>query len=284
MNISEMKERIGYVHTLRQESTGFFRQLLEEYREKRASIMRNHDLSEKGREKQFLKLQSVFEKKALELSKGLQEERHKVAQEIKEAAETILISDIPPVDPKKQTFFNQKAEQLEAKIKFAVTPDRAKEALEKLVALGDEAGLANQIKGKILALSDHIIDLVPPADRPAARKQIGDLYNTASKEALPEGSREAADILETAESFLNSSGISRAVDVGMREISLDASTYLHNPNDRLALIGAAETSSQWQEGNGMQELQELAEKARRTGKMEDKIAYTRAKRALDVQT
>ncbi|KRF59836.1 hypothetical protein ASG97_00155 [Bacillus sp. Soil745] len=67
----------------------------------------------------------------------------------------------------------------------------------------------------------------------------------------------------------------------MREISLDASTYLHNPNDRLALIGAAETSSQGQEGNGMQELQELAEKARRTGKMEDKLSYVNAKRALE---
>ncbi|KRF59835.1 hypothetical protein ASG97_00150 [Bacillus sp. Soil745] len=186
MNISEMKERIGYVHTLRQESTGFFRQLLEEYREKRASIMRNHDLSEKGRQKQIAKLQMVYEKKVLELSKGLQEERHKAAQEIKQAAETILQSDIPPVDPKKQTFFDQKAEQLTAAVKFAVTPDRAKEALEQLVDLGDEAGLANQVKGKILALSDHIIDLVPPADRPAARKQIGDLYNKASGNARPE--------------------------------------------------------------------------------------------------
>ncbi|MFJ7753056.1 hypothetical protein ACQKGI_15065 [Peribacillus muralis] len=280
MNIAQIKDRIGYINTLSQEGTVFFREILDEYREQKAYVTRNRDLSQEGRKNQIASLQKKYEKKVLELSRGLQSERHKVAREIKEAAEKILISDLPSVSPKKQAFFNQKAEQLEAAVKFSVTPDRAQEALKKLVALGDEAGLANQIKGKILALSDHIIDLVPPVDRPAARKQLGDLYKTASKNALPEGSREAADILKTAESFINSSGISQAVDVGMREISLQASTFLHNPEERLALLGAAEASSQSQQDNEIQELERLGEKAKRSGSMVDKLAYVNGKRDL----
>ena len=240
MKIQDMKDLISYVHEEQGGNTRHFLDLLEEYREKRTTISRNRDLSAEGKQKQFTKLTAAYEKKALELSHDLQANSHKTARQIKEAAEKLLVSEIPTVDRHKQALFDQQVEEIEAAVKFAVTPQRAKKALDKLANLADEPGLAHIVKGKIFALSDHVLELMPPANRAEMRKEIGDLYNAATKAARPEGSQEAKEIIETADAFLNSSGIAHSVEIALRQISPMTSTYIHRPEERLQALGGGE--------------------------------------------
>ncbi|WHY96205.1 hypothetical protein [Peribacillus simplex] len=125
-----------------------------------------------------------------------------------------------------------------------MTPKRASDALQELLSLADEPILANEIKGKILILSDYVIEISNPADRPAIRNELGHLYNEASRQAMPEGSKEAANILETADRLLNYSGISQPVLTALREISIQTSTFIHNPEERLATLNVSESSPQ----------------------------------------
>ncbi|MGW6666616.1 hypothetical protein [Peribacillus sp. NPDC055009] len=250
MKIQDMKDLIEYINGEQHATTRYFReQIIEPFREKKATINRSRDLSDEGKRNQIGKLQSVYERKALELSRDLHADTKKTALAIKQAAEQLLVSGLEPVDSHKKALFDQKVEKLEAAVKFAVTPKRASDALQELLSLADEPTLANEIKGKILILSDYVIGMSNPADRPAIRKELGHLYNAASRQAMPEGSKEAANILETADRLLNSSGISQPVATALREISIQASTFIYNPEERLTLIGAAV-----QQDNGMQEF------------------------------
>ncbi|QSF36958.1 hypothetical protein [Priestia megaterium] len=277
-----MKGLIEYIQGERQQSTRRFRELMDKFREKKATINRNRDLSDSGRQKQITKLKAVYERKALELSHSMQLDGKKTALEVKKAAELFLLSEIPAVDSHKQALFNQKADQIEAAVKYAVTPKRAKEALDKLVELADEPGLAHVVKGKVLALSDGIIAMTTnPTARMEVQRELGRLFDDVSEKSMPEGSKEAKSIIETADLLLNSSGISPAVHTALREISIETSSFLDRPEERLAFLNAAELNVQdTKEEQATQSLQALAAKARQSGKMEDKLAYIAAKAAL----
>ncbi|MGC4376204.1 hypothetical protein WD019_04585 [Fictibacillus sp. Mic-4] len=277
--LKDAQNKIHFAQTLRGEYTKFFREVLDEYRSKKGLISSNRELSDEGKRKQIEKLNAVYERKFLELSRDLQREAKKAAKEAKQTAEVLLVSELPKVDAHKRSLFDRKVEEIEAKVKFALTPARAKEALSELLALADEPALAHEIKGKILALSEHVISLAPPADQLNLRKEIGDLYDTAARNALPDGAEDAKKVIETADGILNTSGISSAVEIALREVSVWTSTYIHNPDEYLNQV-AGSTSNEQQTQEADERLRQLAEKARTTGSMDDKLAYISAKRAI----
>lgn len=281
LNIQDMRGLIECIIEEQHASTRYFReQIIEPFREKKAAINRSRDLSDEGKRNQIGKLQSVYERKALELSRDLHADTKKTALAIKQAAEQLLVSGLEPVDSHKKALFDQKVEKLEAAVKFAVTPKRASDALKELLTLADEPALANEVKGRILGLSDYVVDMSAPIDRMKVRKELGDLYNAASRQAMPEGGQEAAGILESATRLIDSSGIPQSVVTALREVSIHASTFIYNPEEGLATLNVTEPSPQDAQKTAQQEsLERLAEKARRTNHIDDRIAYTQAKMA-----
>ncbi|MEK4014165.1 hypothetical protein [Peribacillus sp. FSL M8-0224] len=282
LNIQDMRGLIEYINEEHNATTRYFReQIIDPFREKKADINRSRDLSDVGKLNKIAELQKVYERKALELSRDLHAGTEETARMVKQAAEELLISEIKPVDPHKKALFDQKVEKLTADVKFAVTPKRASDALKELLTLADEPALANEVKGKILELSDYVVDASAPIERMRVRKELGDLYNTASRQAMPEGGQEAAGILESATRLIESSGISQPVVTALREVSIHASTFIYNPEEGLATLNVTEPSPQDAQKTAQQEsLERLAEKARRTNHIDDRIAYTQAKMAL----
>lgn len=241
-SLTQAKEKLAYIQTLRGNAgLGFLNELILEHREKKSAIRMNRELSHEGKEKQYKNLAAVYDRKILELANEMQTSGHAAAREAKQIAEETLLAQLPKVDEHKRSLFARKVEELEAAIKFAVTPKRAKEALDELVRVADEPALANDIKGKILSLSDHVINLAPPVDRPAMRQEIGQLYDAASRQAMPEGAHEAKEIIEVADRMLATSNIPNVIEVPLREISVWTSSYIHNAGERLKKLDGGDS-------------------------------------------
>ncbi|MFJ8244755.1 hypothetical protein [Peribacillus asahii] len=280
--LTKAKEKLNHVQLLRgNDGLGFFTELLTEFRGKKSEIRKNSNLTTKGQNAQIEKLSAVYERKILELASQVQESGRNAALEAKQIAESHLISELPPVDDRRRALWAQEAERLEAAVKFAVTPKRAMDALQELVETADEPALANEIKSKMLKLSDQVINNASPQERPAMRLEIGKLYNQVAKQALPEDSHEAKEIIDMADRMLATSNIPSMIDTAAREVSLFTSTFLHNPDERLAVLNAPSLSPQKYEKQEHEEtLDRLAERAKRTASTKDKIAYVKAKREI----
>jgi hypothetical protein len=232
MNIEQMKEKVEYAMYLRQESTGLYRQLLDEHRNAKKDIYSDRNLSEEGKQRKIERLKEVHEVKLMRLTERLRHDHDKDLRELMEHGETFITSKLPEVDETKRKLFDLKAQELEGHILFATNEDNALKALEELINTANEPALALELRAKMPQLGQHVVNLATNStDRMALNKKVGQLFQTVSNRSLPEGAEEVRKLMDESRTLLEASITSPIVQTAMREISIFGASYLNNTEE-----------------------------------------------------
>ncbi|MFD2628003.1 hypothetical protein [Oceanobacillus kapialis] len=204
--------------------------MLNEYRQAASNINTDLYLSIEGKRQEIFKLKSVYERKILKLAKALRKEDREALTNAQKESQKILTDALPDVDVQKRKLFEQKADVLQARALFSTNLKDAVEALRELVSIADEPALANEIKPKILEVSQRLIASANPNELIGLKNELGSLYNEVSNKALPEGAARAKGTLDAVESLDRTPIFSDLVKRSMMEITPLTSTYINNPD------------------------------------------------------
>lgn len=227
MKLQEIKKNIEAARYYRHSTTGMYRELMDEFRSHKVEISRNKDLSASGKQKATDRIRAIYEVKSMRLFEGLKTLHDNSANAAKSEAEKLLLSELPAVDKTTQSLFNMRMEELEAKVKFAISPNQAKEAIEMLAEAADHPALAAQAKAKIMELSSEVIGLTSGKEQQLALKhELGHLYDNVAARAMPEGAAEAMEAVGIANALLQAGMIKPVVEESIVEISKDAQRYV----------------------------------------------------------
>jgi hypothetical protein len=227
--IDNARIKLNYARNLSQEATKMFRELLDDYRSARYNINNDRELSLEGKSARLLALSKVYEKKALEISKALHDEKATTLSEVRKAAESVLTSKLPDVDATARTLFMQKADRLLARATFASNPNDAINALSELVQSADHPVLASEIKPQIMSLGTQLLgSITDPQTQYAVKQSIAQLYDDVSMRSLPEGGSDAIELLANVEG-MSRSVVSPVVADALGEISQNARRYVNDP-------------------------------------------------------
>lgn len=245
--IEDLQKHISKSRTIRQEITGFMREALQEYRGHASQINTDPRLSAQGRADETGRLREHHERKVLELAKGFQDEESKALDAAKSGARKILAGDLPKVAAQKRRLFEREAEQLKAQVMFATSTNDMMTAIKDLANAADEPGLAAEVKPEIMRLSEKVLNQADPGETVQLKKTLSQVYEDISDAALPEGGREARDILGTAEAIENTPMLDGIVPEAMQEITQNTSRYINEPEKYL---NAQEQDGQQQQQGG----------------------------------
>ncbi|MGP4061819.1 hypothetical protein [Halobacillus sp. H74] len=227
-----MKDKLQRAQALMQGNTMLFKEVIDEYREKKSEINRNNELSAAGKEKELQCLSKEYEKKSMELAKKLKQERNELASEAKKEAEKVLTSKLPSVNEQKRKLFSQQVDDLEARVLFATSSDNAKSALKELAAIADEPALAHEVKPKVMQLSQSIFGTITDSTESiTTRKELGQVYEELSSRAMPKGSQEAHETIEISNALISSGLVGTAVRNALREVSVMTSSMIDQPEE-----------------------------------------------------
>ncbi|WP_027956647.1 hypothetical protein [Halobacillus kuroshimensis] len=227
-----MREKLQRAQELMQGNTILFKEVIDEYREKRSEVNRNTELSASGKEKALQRLSKEYEKKSMKIAKQLKQERNDLASDAKKEAEKILTSQLPDVNEQKRKIFSQRVDNLEARVLFATTPDNAIVALGELAKAAEEPTLAYELKPKVMQLSQSILGTITDSNEAiSTRKELGQMYEELSEKAKPEGSQEANDTIEAANSIMSAGLVGEAVRNALREVSVMTSSMIDQPQE-----------------------------------------------------
>ncbi|WLD91761.1 hypothetical protein [Alkalihalobacillus sp. AL-G] len=228
--LEQLHGGISFSNTLRGEMTAFTRGALDDFRAQKRIINQNRELSLEGKQAQISKLQATFERKLMEDARGFKTESNAKLKAAIESGENYLTSELPKVDDQKRKLFEQKAMELEGKVLFATNTKAATEALQELVNLTDEPALARDIKGKVLSLSQNVVNGIENgSERLQTKNQLGQLYTDVDSRSLPEGADEVKQRIAIARQQLETPLYGDLEKRALMEISPLASHYVNDP-------------------------------------------------------
>lgn len=229
--IETIKENLAKVHELRNAAAGTIREFyILPYQEARAAINANPDLSNVGKERKLSELRERFKEEVMKAASDMQRAKDKALENVRKAAQQILVQPLDKVDEVTQKLFNEKMREVQAAVMFSTNSMTALDALSSLLDV-EHASLAKEAAEAIQKLANEVIALANGEEKQHVKQQLGLIHSELYGKGLPQGAQEAKEALETIKAMRQSSLMPQVVLDALGSISNTLKEYVNKPQD-----------------------------------------------------